>query len=233
MPDLGSALSRPILPLLLLASFVGASDDPGLLLGLGMQTGFSPSLEAQTTVEPHQPNPGRESSWGGTLSAGWRTAFWRLGATAGLDRFHTTADEVEARNMGSNLTLVTLQEDVPTVLLDRFSLLGEAGVSVPFAPLFSVVAIASLGRNWISPGAYWAPPQPGNVTEDNPGWLGGLQGGIEMTSGLVAFQTTLGWEHFTYSLTGSDGRGGPQSDDRFVFGFRIGPLLRFERSESP
>jgi hypothetical protein len=226
-------MSRHVLPLLALASLVGASDDPGLLLGLGVQTGFSSSLEAQTTVVPHLPHPGRESSWGGSLSAGWRTPFWRLGATAGLDRFNTTADEVEARNLGSSLTLVTLQEDVPTVLLDRFSLVGEAGVSYPFAPLFSVVAIASLGRNWISPGAYWAPPQPGSVTEHNPGWLGGLQGGIEMVSGLVAFQTTLGWEHFTYSLTGSDGRGGPQSDDRFVFGFRIGPLFRFPSADGP
>lgn len=220
-------------PLLALATIACASDDPGLLLGLGLQTGFSPSLEAQTTVEPHLPHSGRESSWGGTLSAGWRTAHWRLGATAGLDRFHTTADEVETRTVGSTTTLVTLQKDVPVVLLDRFSLVGEAGLSVPFAPLFSAVAIASLGRNWISPGAYWAPPQPGSVTEKNPGWQGGLQGGVEMTSGLVAFQTTLGWERFSYDLTGSDGRGGPQSDDRFVFGFRIGPLFRFPSADGP
>jgi len=227
------SLQHVLRPLIVLATIAGASDDPGLLLGLGVLTGFSPSLEAQNNVEPHLPHHGRESSWGGTVSAGWRTPHWRLGATAGLDRFVTTADKIETERIGSNLVQVIVQEDVPVELLDRFSLVGEAGLSVPVVPTFSLVAIASLGRNWIDPGPYWASPLPGSITERNPGWLGGLQGGIEWASGMVAFQTTLGWEHFTYDLTGFDGRGGPQADDRFVFGFRIGPLFPFPPADGP
>lgn len=205
----------------------------GILIEGGMQFGGSSALQGMQ-IQSHLPNPGRESSLGGSLAMGWRETYWRFGGSAAYDAFHTTADQVllSTSTMARREEIVQKSADVS--LLSRVSVLGETEFAMPFFKMFAVTLGAGLGRHWILPGEYWT-----SVSEHNspPGWIGNVLLGLEATPEMANTQLRLGWERFSYRMSGKDGVRHDLMDDRFVFSMRAGFTILFppkkpqERSE--
>lgn len=200
----------------------------GVLIEAGMQFGGSSSLQGMR-IQSHLPNPGRESSLGGSFAMGWRETYWRFGGTAAYDAFHTTADQIllSTSTMLGREELV--QKGVDVSLLSRISVLGETELAIPFFKMFAVTLGAGLGRHWILPGEYWT-----SVSEHNspPGWIGSVLLGLEATPEKGNTQLRLGWERFSYRMSGKDGIRHDLMDDRFVFSMRAGFTVLFPPKKS-